>query len=42
MTPRQHEIAAESYAACLLAQCGYDVLIQYGANHSLSRLANLL
>lgn len=32
MTPRQCEIAAESYAACLLAQCGYDVLVQYGAN----------
>lgn len=32
MTPRQCEIAAESYAACLLAQAGYDVLIQYGAN----------
>jgi len=32
MTPRQCEIAAESYAACLLAQTGYDVLVQYGAN----------
>jgi hypothetical protein len=32
VTPRQCEIAAESYTACLLAQCGYDVLIQYGAN----------
>ncbi len=32
MTPRQCEIAAESYAACLLAQSGYDVLVQYGAN----------
>lgn len=32
MTPRQCEIAAESYTACLLAQCGYDVLVQYGAN----------
>jgi hypothetical protein len=32
MTPRQCEIAAESYAACLLAQAGYDVLVQYGAN----------
>src|SRR6185295_3386336 len=31
MTPRQCEIAAESYTACLLAQCGYDVLVQYGA-----------
>jgi hypothetical protein len=32
MTPRQCEIAAESYTACLLAQGGYDVLVQYGAN----------
>ena len=32
MSPRQCEIAAESYAACLLAQAGYDVLVQYGAN----------
>ncbi len=32
MTPRQCEIAAESYAASLLAQAGYDVLVQYGAN----------
>lgn len=32
MTPRQCEIAAESYAACLFAQAGYDVLVQYGAN----------
>lgn len=32
MTPRQCEIAAESYAACLLAQAGYDVIVQYGAN----------
>jgi Holliday junction resolvase-like predicted endonuclease len=32
MTPRQCEIAAESYSACLLARCGYDVLVQYGAN----------
>jgi hypothetical protein len=32
MSPRQCEIAAESYTACLLAQCGYDVLVQYGAN----------
>jgi hypothetical protein len=32
VTPRQCEIAAESYAACLLAQAGYDVLIQYGPN----------
>jgi hypothetical protein len=32
MTPRQCEIAAESYTASLLAQAGYDVLIQYGPN----------
>ena len=32
MTPRQCEIAAESYTACLLAQSGFDVLVQYGAN----------
>lgn len=32
MTSRQCEIAAESYIACLLAQSGYDVLVQYGAN----------
>ena len=32
MTPRQCEIAAESYTACMLAQAGYDVLVQYGAN----------
>ena len=32
MTSRQCEIAAESYSACLLAQSGYDVLVQYGAN----------
>ena len=32
MTPRQCEIAAESYTAYLLARCGYDVLVQYGAN----------
>jgi Holliday junction resolvase-like predicted endonuclease len=32
MTSRQCEIAAEAYAACLLAQAGYDVLVQYGAN----------
>ena len=32
MTPRQCEIAAESFAACLLARAGYDVLVQYGAN----------
>ncbi len=31
MEPRQCEIAAESYAACLLAQSGYDVFVQYGA-----------
>ena len=32
MTPRQCEIAAESYTACLLAWAGYDVLVQYGPN----------
>lgn len=32
MTPRQCEIAAESYAASLLARAGYDILVQYGAN----------
>lgn len=32
MSPRQCEIAAEAYAACLLAQAGYDVSVQYGAN----------
>lgn len=32
MTQRQCEIAAESYAASLLARSGYDVLVQYGAN----------
>jgi hypothetical protein len=30
MSARQCEIAAESYTACLLAQSGYDVLVQYG------------
>ena len=32
MTPRQCEIAAESYTASLLAQCEYDISVQYGAN----------
>jgi Holliday junction resolvase-like predicted endonuclease len=32
MTPRQCEIAAESFAASLFAQAGYDILVQYGAN----------
>jgi len=32
MTPRQCEIAAEAFTASLLAQAGYDVLVQYGAN----------
>lgn len=32
MSARQCEIAAEAYSASLLAQCGYDVLVQYGAN----------
>ncbi len=31
MTMRQCEIAAESYSACLLAQSGYDIFVQYGA-----------
>ncbi len=31
MTPRQCEIAAESYTACLLAQAGYDVLALHHA-----------
>ena len=29
---RQCEIAAEAYAASLLARSGYDVSVQYGAN----------
>ena len=32
MTRRQCEIAAEAYAASLLARSGYDVSVQYGAN----------
>jgi len=32
MTSKQVEIAAEAYAATLLAQAGYDVFVQYGAN----------
>lgn len=32
MTPRQCEIAAEAFTASILAQAGYDVLVQYGAN----------
>jgi hypothetical protein len=32
MTSRQCEIAAETYTACLRAQAGYDVLVQYGPN----------
>ncbi|MBS0432782.1 MAG: hypothetical protein JSS21_10325 [Proteobacteria bacterium] len=32
MTPRQCEIAAESFTASILARAGYDVLVQYGAN----------
>ena len=32
MTSRQCEIEAESFAACLFAQAGYDVLVQYGPN----------
>jgi hypothetical protein len=27
-----YQVAAESVVASLLAQCGYDVLVQYGAN----------
>jgi hypothetical protein len=32
MTPHQVSVAAEAFAACLFAQAGFDVLIQYGAN----------
>jgi Holliday junction resolvase-like predicted endonuclease len=32
VTPRQCEIAAESYVASLFARAGFDVLVQYGAN----------
>ena len=32
MTPRQSEIAAEAYAASVLARAGYQVSVQYGAN----------
>ena len=32
MTPRQREIAAESYVVYLLAQAGYDISLQYGAS----------
>jgi hypothetical protein len=32
MTQHQCGVAAEAYIACLLAQSGYDVLVQYGAN----------
>ncbi len=32
MTPHQVSVAAESFAATLLAQCGYNVSVQYGAN----------
>lgn len=32
MTPRQCEIAAEAFTASILARCGFDVLVQYGAN----------
>lgn len=31
MGARQCEIAAESYAACVLSQSGYDIFVQYGA-----------
>lgn len=32
MTPRQSEIAAEAYAASILARAGYQISVQYGAN----------
>lgn len=32
MTPHQVSVAGEAFAACLFAQVGADVLIQYGAN----------
>lgn len=32
MTPHQVSVAAEAYAASILAQAGFDVLVQYGAN----------
>ena len=32
MTPRQCEIAAEAWTTSILAQAGYDVWVQYGAN----------
>ena len=32
MTPHQVSVAAEAYAACLLAQCGFNISVQYGAN----------
>jgi len=32
MTPHQVSVAGEAFAACLFAQVGCDVLIQYGAN----------
>lgn len=32
MTPHQVSVAAESHAASLFAQAGFDVLVQYGAN----------
>lgn len=32
MTPRQCEIAVEAFTTSVLAQAGYDVLVQYGAN----------
>ena len=32
MTSRQSEIAAEAYAASILARSGYQVSVQYGAN----------
>jgi hypothetical protein len=32
MTPYQVAVAAEAFAACVLAHAGFDVSIQYGAN----------
>ena len=32
MTSHQVSVAGEAFAACLFAQAGCDVLIQYGAN----------
>src|SRR5271155_4244907 len=32
MNPHQVSVAAESFAASVFAQAGYNVLVQYGAN----------